>query len=135
MSSEPSAFRPPDEHDAWVLSVTVAGVPRRLDEILADLDRVAELRPRTSRIFAACERALALPVDAWTRWLDHAYTVMPGLLHVSCHAWAGALHDKGDADIDRLVAAGLTAVYTGARTPEDPRVWVRRTIRPLVNAP
>jgi len=125
-------FRPPDEHDAWVLSVTVDGRPRPLDAILADLDRVADLRPGTCRIFAACERALCLPVDAWVRWLDHAHTVLPRLCHVSCHADRGALRDKSDADIDDIVAAGLTAVYTGRRTPEDPRVWVRRTIRPLV---
>lgn len=132
MSSDPTAFRPPDEHDAWVLSVTVAGVARPLTAILDDLDRVSELRPHTNRIFAACERALCLPVEAWVRWLDHAHTVLPGLRHVSCHAHAGALRHKSDDDIDHLVAAGLTAVYTGDRTPEDPRVWVRRTIRPLV---
>ena len=128
-------FRPPDEHDAWVLSVTVAGVGRPLDAILGELDQIAELRPHTDRIFAACERALLLPVDAWVRWLDHAYTIFPGLRHVSCHADRGALRGKSDADVDRIVAAGLTAVYTGDRTPEDPRVWVRRTIRPLVIAP
>lgn len=135
MPSESRAFRPPDEHDAWVLSVTVAGVPRPLQAILGDLDRLAVLRPHTDRIFAACERALLLPTDVWARWLDHAHHVLPGLRHVSCHADVGALREKRDADIDRLVAAGLTAVYTGERTPEDPRVWVRRTARPLVIAP
>ncbi|MEN0066468.1 MAG: hypothetical protein AAGA48_30305 [Myxococcota bacterium] len=135
MFSEPTAFRPPDEHDAWVLSVTVAGEPRPLQAILDDLDRLGTLRPHTDRIFAACERALALPVDVWVRWLDHAHTVLPGLRHVSCHAFVGGLRHKTDGDIDRLVGAGLTAVYTGDRTPEDPRVWVRRTARPLVIAP
>ncbi len=130
-----TVFRPPDEHVAWVLSVTVAGQPRALDAILGDLDRLAGLRPDTGRIFAACEHALGLPTEAWIRWLDHAHAVFPGLCHVSCHAWAGALRHKSDADIDALVAAGLTAVYTGPRTPEDPRVWVRRTIRLLAQSP
>lgn len=135
MSTESQPFRPPDEHDAWVLSVTVSGEARALDAIVADLDRVAELRPSTARVFAGCERALALPVESWVRWLDHAYTVLPELRHVSCRAWPEALRDKTDADLDRLVAAGLTAVYTGDRTPEDPRLWARRTIRPLVFSP
>lgn len=138
MPSNPTpseVFRPPDEHDAWVLSVTVAGVPRPLSAIQGDLDRLAVLRPHTDRIFAACERALLLPTDVWARWLDHAHHVLPGLRHVSCHAWVGALRHKGETDIDRLGGAGLTAVYTSDRTPEDPRVWVRRTARPLVISP
>lgn len=64
--------------------------------------------------------ALVLPTGDWLALLDRASALFPRLSRVSCYAMARNVLDKGEDDLRRLRAAGLSRLYIGPESGDDP---------------
>lgn len=133
---EGRVFRPPSEHDAYILQATIGCSHnhctycdmyrdkrfrvRALEETLADLAAAARAAgPRVEKLFVADGDALVLPLDHWLPILDAARRGFPRLRRVSCYATARNVLEKSDAELGRLRAEGLTRLYLGPESGDD----------------
>ena len=136
MRYEGRVFRPPSEHDAYILQATIGCSHnhctycdmyrdkrfrvRALDETLADLEAAAQAAgPRVEKLFVADGDALVLPLDHWLPILDAARRRFPRLRRVSCYAMARNVLEKSDDELARLRAAGLARLYLGPESGDD----------------
>jgi radical SAM superfamily enzyme YgiQ (UPF0313 family) len=136
MRYEPQLFRPPSEHDAYILQATIgcswnhctychmyrnkAFRVRPLSESLEDLQTAAAvIGPGVEKVFVADGDALILPMDHWRAILAEAHRSFPHLRRVSCYAMAGNVNDKSDADLAELRELGLTTLYIGPESGDD----------------
>lgn len=129
-------FRPPSEHDAYILQATIGCSwnacvycdmyrnkrfrVRELHETFADLDQAAlAFGPRVEKLFVADGDALVMPMDHWLPLLEKAQGGFPRLKRVSCYAMARNILDKSTDELRALRAAGLTRLYIGPESGDD----------------
>ena len=136
MRYEGRLYRPPSEHDAFILQATIgcswnkctycdmyrdkAFRVRPTAEHLEDVALAARmLGPGVRKVFVADGDALAMSVDTWLPILDAVRETFPRLGRVSCYATARNLLEKTDAELERLRTAGLSRLYIGPESGDD----------------
>ena len=137
MRYEGTLYRPPSEADSLILQATIGCSwnhctycdmyrskefrVRPLEESLEDLSSVPpELRPHVEKLFVADGDALILPSEHWLALLERARKLFPRLRRVSCYAMAGNILEKDPADLRRLREGGLSLLYIGPESGDDP---------------
>jgi radical SAM superfamily enzyme YgiQ (UPF0313 family) len=130
MRYEGKIYRPPSEHDAYILQATIgcswnhctycdmyrdkAFRVRDLDESLEDLGAASQrLAGRVRKVFVADGDALMMPLDHWLPILEASHEGFPGLRRVSSYAMARNILEKTDEELALLRRAGLTRLYIG----------------------
>jgi len=136
MRYEGRVFRPPSEHDAYILQATIGCSHNhctycdmyrdkrfRVRELGASLEdlRLATRAAgsRIEKLFVADGDALVLPLDHWLPILAGAREGFPRLRRISCYATARNVLDKSDAELAQLRAGGLTRLYLGPESGDD----------------
>ena len=130
-------FRPPSEHDAYILQATIGcswnnctycqmyrDKPRfrlrPLEESLEDLAMAAaRLGPRVQKVFVADGDALCMPMSPWEPILAASRRLFPNLRRVSCYAMASNVLDKTAAELVSLREQGLTQLYMGPESGDE----------------
>jgi radical SAM superfamily enzyme YgiQ (UPF0313 family) len=137
MRYEGKLYRPPSESDAYILQATIGCSwnhctycdmyrektfrVRELSATLEDLDVAGRVHgDEVEKLFVADGDALVLPMDHWRAILERARRVFPRLRRVSCYAMARNIRDKSDAELAELRAAGLSLLYIGPESGDDP---------------
>lgn len=139
MRYEGRLYRPPSEHNAYILQATIGCSwnhctycdmyrdksfrLRDIDEVLEDLDLAAEEYARAGmnveKLFVADGDALAMPMEHWRPILTKAHALFPKLRRVSCYAMARNIEAKQDEELAELAESGLTRVYIGPESGDD----------------
>ncbi|MCL4684970.1 radical SAM protein [Myxococcota bacterium] len=136
MRYEGRVFRPPSEHDAYILQATIGCSHnhctycdmyrdkrfrvRELGASLEDLQLATRAAgSRIEKLFVADGDALVLPLDHWLPILAGAREGFPRLRRISCYATARNVLDKSDAELAQLRAGGLTRLYLGPESGDD----------------
>ncbi len=137
MRYEGPLYRPPSEHNAYILQATIgcshnlctycdmyrskAFRVRPLEESLEDLKMAAaRYGNRVEKVFVADGDALILDTDHWLELLGAAREHFPGLRRVSCYAMASNVLEKSDEELRALAKAGLTQLYIGPESGDGP---------------
>ncbi len=139
MRYEGTLYRPPSEADAYILQATIGCSwnhctycdmyrektfrVRDLHETLADLEEAAgRAGPGVDveKVFVADGDALVLPMDHWRPILSRARALFPRLRRVSAYAMARNVLEKTDSELRELRAAGLSTLYIGPESGDDP---------------
>ncbi len=137
MRYEGKVYRPPSEADAYILQATIGCSWNRCtycdmyrDKVYRERDVAAVLEdlrttvaiagPRIDKVFVADGDALGMPMSTWLTVLAAARAGMPRLRRVSCYATAMNLLRKTPEELATLRAAGLTRVYIGPESGDDP---------------
>ena len=144
MRYEGRLYRPPSEHDAYIVQATIGCSHnkcvycamyrdkeyrvRALEETLAD---IAEARrgagARVEKFFVADGDALAMDVDTWMPILAAAQEVFPRLRRTSCYATAENILEKTAEELSTLREAGLELLYLGPESGDD--VTLKRIVK------
>ena len=137
MRYEGKLYRPPSEADAYIVQATIGCSwnhctycdmyrdktfrVRDLASTLEDLDVAGRAHGAgVEKLFVADGDALVLPVDHWHAILERAHRVFPRLRRVSCYAMARNIRDKSDEELAALRKAGLSLLYIGPESGDDP---------------
>ena len=130
-------YRPPSEHDAYILQATIGcswnnctycdmyrDKPtfrlRDLSESREDLAMAARrYGRRAEKLFVADGNALCMPMDHWRPILDDARRLFPRLRRVSCYAMASDVLDKSPEDLAELRERGLSLLYMGPESGDE----------------
>lgn len=137
MRYEGKLYRPPSEADSYILQATIGCSwnhctycdmyrkktfrVRPLDDVLFDLELARRTHgPGIDKIFVADGDALVLPMDHWLPLLARARELFPMLRRVSAYAMARNVNEKSDDDLARLRDAGLSLLYIGPESGDDP---------------
>jgi radical SAM superfamily enzyme YgiQ (UPF0313 family) len=137
MRYEGKMYRPPSEADAYILQATIGCSwnhctycdmyrektfrVRDLRETLEDLEMAARVvGPEVEKLFVADGDALVLPMEAWRAILERAKALFPHLRRVSSYAMARNINEKTDAELRELREAGLSTLYIGPESGDDP---------------
>lgn len=137
MRYEGRLYRPPSEADALIVQATIGCSwnhciycdmyrdktfrVRALAETLEDLDRAgAAVGAEVEKLFVADGDALVLDLDHWLPILGRARERFPNLRRVSCYAMARNVLGKTDDELRRLREAGLSLLYIGPESGDDP---------------
>ena len=136
MRYEGKIYRPPSEHDAYILQATIGCSwnhctycdmyrdktyrVRDANETLTDLRRVGVVAgDQIRKLFVADGDALAMTVEQWRDVLTNAATSLPLLKRVSCYATARNILEKGPEAMKTLAELGLTRLYIGPESGDD----------------
>jgi len=136
MRYEGKIYRPPSEHDAFILQATIGCSwnhctycdmyrqkrfrVRDLAQTLEDLSTATAVAgDRVAKIFVADGDALIMDLDHWLPILDAAREGFPRLKRVSCYAMASNVLEKGVRALTRLREAGLTRLYIGPESGDE----------------
>ncbi len=136
MRYEGKLYRPPSEHDAYIVQATIGCSwnhctycdmyrdkrfrVRDLDETLADIAEAGKrYGPRVEKLFVADGDALVLDLDHWDRILDAGRAVFPNLKRVSAYATAINILAKTPDELRRLRELGLSLLYIGPESGDD----------------
>lgn len=140
-------YRPPSEARSYILQATVGcswnnctycdmyrDKPvfrvRDLAESLEDIQAAARAYGAgVQKVFVADGDALHMPMDHWEPILAALAQAFPQLRQVSCYATAGNVLDKDPAELARLRELGLSMLYMGPESGDEP------TLRALAKGP
>jgi radical SAM superfamily enzyme YgiQ (UPF0313 family) len=137
MRYEQPVFRPPSEADSYILQATIGCSwnactycdmyrsktyrVRELGETLADVETARALHGGgIDKVFVADGDALGMDLPHWEAILAACRTAFPRLKRVSAYATALNLLDKTPAELRRLRELGLTLLYIGPESGDDP---------------
>jgi len=137
MRYEGQVFRPPSEADAYILQATIGCSwnhctycemyqdkrfrIRSAGEVCQEIEAVApQVAPYARKLFVADGDALAMSVDEWLPLLSTAREQLPRLKRVSAYATARNLLEKSEAELRTLRDAGLSRLYLGPESGDDP---------------
>jgi len=128
-------WRPPSEGDNLILQATIGCRfnactfcsmykskrfrVRPLDEVRAEIDRLAEMWPQTRRVFLADGDAYCLDTDHLAALCDHLAARFPSLQRITAYATPFDILAKGADGIARLKALRLGLVYLGIESGWD----------------
>lgn len=146
MRYEGSIYRPPSEHDAYILQATIGcswnnctycdmyreKAFRLRDEAAVHEDVAAAgamAGPRIRKVFVADGDALVMPTARWLRLLAALERAFPSCKRVSCYATADNIVDKGLDELRTLRDAGLSRLYIGPESGDE------ETLRRLAKGP
>lgn len=144
MRYEGTLYRPPSEHNAYILQATIGCSHnlctycdmyrakrfrvRSLEETLDDLKTAGQLYgARVEKVFVADGDALIMDMAHWRPILKVARQVFPRLRRVSCYAMARNVLQKSDEELAELARGGLTQLYIGPESG-DP-VTLKRIVK------
>lgn len=136
MRYEGKIYRPPSEHDAFILQATIGCSwnhctycdmyrdksfrVRDLGQSLEDLEAAAAVAgDQIRKLFVADGDALVMDLDHWLPILDAAREGFVSLKRVSCYATAKNVLEKGVVSLSRLRAHGLTRLYIGPESGDE----------------
>jgi len=136
MRYEPPLYRPPSEHDAWILQATIGCSwnkctycamyrdktyrERPLEELLDEIaDARDALGPGVRKVFLADGDALHLPTEVLVPLVKALYDAFPRLKRVSTYATAMNVLAKSEDELTALRQAGLTRLYMGPESGDD----------------
>ncbi|MFT4572229.1 MAG: radical SAM superfamily enzyme YgiQ (UPF0313 family) [Hyphomicrobiaceae bacterium] len=136
MRYEGRIFRPPSEHDAYIVQATVGCSwnhctycdmyrdksfrVRDLSETLEDLRNAARAYgPKVRKIFVADGDALVLDLAHWQEILAAAQSLFPNLRRVSAYATAMNILAKTPEELRDLRNRGLSLLYIGPESGDD----------------
>ena len=139
-------YRPPSEAHSYILQATIgcswnnctycqmyrekSFSIRPLADTLADITEAGRrFGHRVEKVFVADGDALILPLDHWEPILTACAAAFPALRQVSCYAMATNILAKSPAELDRLRALGLSLLYIGPESGDEP------TLRRLAKQP
>lgn len=137
MRYEGTLYRPPSEAASYILQATIGcswnactycdmyrrksfqirDLAETLDDIHAASSAFGE---RVEKVFVADGDALALGLEHWLAILDSCRDAFPRLRRVSAYATAINLLEKSPAELLRLNEAGLSLLYIGPESGDDP---------------
>ena len=137
MRYEGKLYRPPSEADAYILQATIGCSwnhctycdmyrdktfrVRDVAATLEDLEAAGRVHgDDVEKVFVADGDALVLSMDHWRAILEGARRVFPRLRRVSCYAMARNVLEKTDAELAELRRAGLSLLYIGPESGDDP---------------
>ncbi|MEQ8666592.1 MAG: radical SAM protein [Rhodospirillales bacterium] len=122
-------YRPPSEGDNLIIQVTLGCSAnyctfcsmyktksyraRPLDDVYADIDAAAAMRPGAHRVFLADGDAMTLSTEALHSILDYLHGALPNLARVSAYATPKNLVDKNVGELAGLRERKLSLVYLG----------------------
>ncbi len=141
MRYEGKIYRPPSEHDAYILQATIGCSwnhctycdmyrqktfrIRDLAESLTDLGFATEVMgEHTRKVFVGDGDALMMPLEHWLPILESCREGFPQLSRVSCYAMARNVLAKTDDELVQLRQAGLSRLYIGPESG-DPKTLKR----------
>ncbi len=130
-------FRPPSEARSYILQATLGCSNnhctycamyaskrysvRPLDEVLEDIQLARhQLGAEVSKVFVADGDPLAMPMSHWEPILDALNAAFPRLRRISTYATALNLLDKTPDELARLRELGLSLLYIGPESGDDP---------------
>lgn len=137
MRYEGTLYRPPSEGNSLILQATIGCSwnkctycemytaktyrERPVADCLEDLDQASAVYgEEVSKLFVADGDALGMALPTWHAVLDAADEMFPNLRRVSCYATAINLLAMEQADLDELRRRGLTRLYIGPESGDDP---------------
>ena len=137
MQYEGRLYRPPSEAHSLILQATIGCSHnlctycdmyrdkkfrlRTVEESIADLEgAAAHFGPQVEKLFVADGDALVMPMGHWEPILTAARRLFPRLRQVSCYAMARNVAGKTDAELSRLRALGLSLLYIGPESGDEP---------------
>ena len=137
MRYEGQIYRPPSEAESYILQATVGCSwnhctycdmyrakqfrVRDLDETLQDIAMAKEhLGDRVTKVFVADGDALVMDLPTWEVVLEALAAAFPRLRRVSAYATARNLNEKTPDELARLRALGLSLLYVGPESGDDP---------------
>lgn len=137
MRYEGSIFRPPSEADSYILQATIGCSwnactycamyrektfrVRDLRETLEDIETASRvLGASVRKVFVADGDALVMDPPTWLNLLGALARAFPRLRRVSAYATAMNLLEKTPAELARLREAGLSLLYIGPESGDDP---------------
>lgn len=143
---EGKIFRPPSEARSYILQATIGCSwnqcvycamyrektfrLRDLGAVLDDIEMAADAgASRVTKVFVADGDALVMPMEHWEPILLRLREAFPRLKRVSCYAMASNVLDKTDAELARLRELGLSLLYLGPESGDEP------TLRRIAKAP
>lgn len=146
MRYEGRLYRPPSEARSYILQATIGCSwnhcvycamyrdktfrLRDLEQVLEDIDVAAQQADgRIDKVFVADGDALVMPMERWRSILGRLSQRLPRLRQVSCYAMAHNLLDKTDSELAELRELGLTLLYIGPESGDEP------TLRRIAKAP
>lgn len=146
MRYEGKLYRPPSEAHSYILQATIGCSwnnctycdmyrekrfrLRELAEVLADVTEAGRrLGPHVEKVFVADGDALVMPMEHWRAILPALRRAFPGLRQVSSYAMASNVLEKTPAELDELRRGGLSLVYMGPESGDEP------TLRRLAKQP
>lgn len=134
---EGPVFRPPSEADSYILQATIGCSwnactycdmyrskryrVRELGETLADIEAVRSIHGGAiDKVFVADGDALGMDLERWEALLAACAAAFPRLRRVSAYATAINLLEKTPGELRRLREAGLSLLYIGPESGDDP---------------
>jgi radical SAM superfamily enzyme YgiQ (UPF0313 family) len=137
MRYEGKIYRPPSEADAYILQATIGCswnkctycdmyrdkkfAVRSMEAVLADIKlAAATYGADVQKVFVADGDALILDMASWRTILAACKDAFPSLRRVSCYAMASNILDKSEAEMTELCTLGLTQLYIGPESGDDP---------------
>jgi radical SAM superfamily enzyme YgiQ (UPF0313 family) len=137
MRYEGQIYRPPSEARSYILQATVGCSwnhctycamyrdkqfrVRELDATLADIEAARRtFGDDVQKVFVADGDALVLDLGHWEAILTACREAFPNLRRVSAYATAMNLNAKPIEQLERLRALGLSLLYIGPETGDDP---------------
>lgn len=137
MRYEGDVYRPPSEANSYILQATIGCSwnhctycdmyrakrfrVRPLDEILQDVAAAGRLLgERVDKVFVADGDALVMDLPTWEALLEALPRAFPRLRRVSAYATARNLLEKDVAVLGRLREKGLSLLYVGPESGDDP---------------
>ncbi|PIE25646.1 MAG: radical SAM protein [Planctomycetota bacterium] len=136
MIYEGQIYRPPSEHDAWILQASIGCSwnkcsycemyrdkeyrERPLPELLAEVAEAKKLLgPRLRKVFVADGDALNMPLSTWEPLLAALRQSFPKLARISAYAMASNVTEKSPEELRRLRQGGLSRLYLGPESGDD----------------
>ena len=136
MRYEGKLYRPPSEHNAYILQATIGCSWNRcvycdmyrdktyrvrdLSETLKDIAMAgAVAREEVTKVFVADGDALGMPMGHWASILEKIQIEFPKVRRVSCYAMASNVLEKSPEELRCLRERGLSRVYIGPESGDD----------------
>ena len=130
-------FRPPSEADSFILQATLGCswnhctycamyrdkpfTVRPLEELLVEIREAgARFGEEVRHVFVADGDPLGMPTGHWEAILRGLGAAFPRLRRVSTYATARNVLEKSQEDLDTLRRLGLTLLYLGPESGDDP---------------
>jgi radical SAM superfamily enzyme YgiQ (UPF0313 family) len=130
-------FRPPSEAESFILQATLGCswnactycamyrgkryLERPLEEVLADIAKAStRFAGEVRHVFVADGDPLGMALDHWEPILGALAAAFPRLRRVSTYATARNLLEKSPAELKRLRDLGLSLLYLGPESGDDP---------------
>jgi radical SAM superfamily enzyme YgiQ (UPF0313 family) len=122
-------YRPPSEGDNLIVQATLGCsfnqcsfcamykdkkyAARPVDQLFAEIERLAEIRPQAHRVFLADGDALSLPADTLLAIAEKLTACFPELQRISAYATPSNLLRKTHEELESLRAKRLNLIYVG----------------------